>query len=121
MRNSYIEAINNPERKVFYEDAKRIADSFETEAYVKNGIVRWNSNDRIPPTDVLELWYFLEKDFSIGKSIEESEKETREFLKNYRKKNINRTYSEEERFEMEAAFGKGATVVDVITGKEITL
>lgn len=47
--------------------------------------------------------------------------ETRKFLEQYRKAMANHVPSAEERMEMENAFGKGAVVVDVITGQRFQL
>ena len=47
--------------------------------------------------------------------------QTERELKAYRESMRNHQYSDEELFEMRAAFGEGATVVDVITGQQIPL
>ena len=47
--------------------------------------------------------------------------DTETFLKRYREQQKNKVYSEEELYEMRAAFGEGETVVNVVTGKRITL
>ena len=47
--------------------------------------------------------------------------ETRKFLEQYRKAMANHVPSPEERMEMENAFGKGAVVVNVLTGQRIQL
>ena len=44
-----------------------------------------------------------------------------ETLRAYIDRELNRTYSDEEKFEMRSAFGPGETVVNVITGKRIKL
>lgn len=45
----------------------------------------------------------------------------KEFIREYKAAQAQRDYSQEELFEMRAAFGTGTTIVDVLTGKEITL
>lgn len=45
------------------------------------------------------------------------DKVVEQFLAEYREARKNHTPSEEELFEMRAAFGEGSTVVDVITGQ----
>lgn len=50
------------------------------------------------------------RDIEVTKSIEE-----------YRQAQSGRKYSEEELFEMRAAFGEGTTVVDVFTGRKFHL
>lgn len=79
--------------------------------------LRWYSNDAVVPH-----WVFTERgmvcpadhravyDEDTAKSIEE-----------YKKRMENYVYSDEELFEMRAAFGEGAEVVNVITGKKIKL
>ena len=86
---------------------------------VTNAIVRWVSNGRIPFTDVLTELRAAGKisvaDFA--KSNSTREKEQLAFLAEYIEANKNREYSDEECFEMRAAFGKGVRVVNIFTGK----
>lgn len=109
-----------PEDHFFYKEAMRKGDLFE-DVYVIDGIVRWKSNNSVPPTELLELWQYLNKDFSFEKSLKQQDIENSNFLKQYREQQANRSYSEEELFEMRSAFGTGTKVVDVITGKTIEL
>lgn len=51
----------------------------------------------------------------------QSERPIEEILEEYRRRNANRKLDPEEAFEMRAAFGEGATVVDVITGQKFKL
>ena len=85
----------------------------------ENGVWRWQSNDRVPPEDVLEKWNL--SDDIMQKCLETKDQETHEFLAKYREQMKNHVPSDEEIFEMRAAFGPGATVVNVITGKKINL
>lgn len=87
-----------------------------TEATYVDGVMRWKSNDRVPPKEcIMEAF---EKGFpvDVDKSLEISDKETSEFLENYRK-NYRGPY-EEDRMEARAAFGPGVELVNVITGKK---
>ena len=88
-----------------------------------DGVVRWKSNNRVMPSDcrvVLSKTAYRDLfDEEASKAAEEAE--TAAFLQSYRKRQANRRISAEERYEMQAAFGKGATVVDVITGRTIRL
>lgn len=102
-------------------DAERVIKQFETDAYVIDGVIRWKSNDRIPPNDILELWHYKGKDFDYEKSVAISDHETTLSLRAYRDRMKNYSPSPEELSEMRSAFGSGAKVVDVITGKEIQL
>ena len=85
-----------------------------------DGVCRWKSNNRVLPTDCREKLahtpYRSLYDEEACKAADE--KETAEAIENYRR---NHRTSEEERMEMAAAFGKGTTVVDVITGERISL
>jgi hypothetical protein len=53
--------------------------------------------------------------------MSEQKKSNAEWIAEYRKAQMNRQPSAEEIFEMVAAFGPGAEVVDVITGQKIVL
>lgn len=120
--NRLIEGLNSSAYKFQQEESERMNAQFETDAGVSpEGVVRWKSNNNVPPSDVLEFWKHLGKSFNYELSVQVSEEEDRTFLQEYRKRKENHQYSEEERFEMRNAFGAGATVVDVITGKRTIL
>lgn len=102
-------------------EAERIASDFEQSAFVSDGVVRWNSNNHVPPQDILDFWEFLEKPFDIAKSSMTREREDNAFIAEYRRTQANRQPSGEELAEMRAAFGEGGTVVNVITGRKINL
>lgn len=119
--NDYIRGLENNAPLYLRESSKRLEKQFETDAYVVEGIVRWKSNDNIPPTDILEFWDHIGKSFDLEKSKSLDEEESTKFLEEYRKSQENRQYSEEELFEMRAAFGEGETVINVFTGKKTIL
>lgn len=123
LRNSYIKGYLQFEAPhPFKTGADRVANEFDEDAVVdSNGIVRWKSNNSVPPKDILEFWQYLKKDFDYDKSTEVREKESAEFLGNYRKSQANREYTPEELFEMRATFGKGEVVENIITGKKTKL
>lgn len=84
-------------------------------------VVRWNSNDQVPFDDMLQN--FVDAGF-IDNQTRQNSNETRKqeqavFLENYRKNY--RGPSDEELFEMRAAFGPGETVVNVLTGDVYTV
>lgn len=90
---------------------------------VTNNIVRWISSNAIPFDDVLQE---LVNDGVItteqmSLSSQQKKVEQAEFLAQYIKARQKRGYSDEEMFEMRAAFGPGETVVDVFTGQTIRL
>ena len=88
---------------------KRLAE----ECKFEDGVWRWKSSNAIPfqdfledagvPSDVLEVCF------------KQREIETMAFLKEYTDNQTEAT--QEERWEMESAFGKGTKVVDVISGR----
>lgn len=84
-------------------------------------MLRWKSNNSVPPQEVLDFWKYIGKRFNMTKSVAARERETKDFLKEYRKRMENYEHSAEEMAEMRAAFGEGATVVNVITGKKTKL
>ena len=98
----------------------KIADMIDNVVVGELGVIRWRSNGQIPPEDCLQE---LEKWISFNRYLSSMirEEEDANFLARYKEQQKNRVYSEEELNEMRSAFGKGATVVDVITGKEIQL
>lgn len=121
-RNNYInDYLSGREWRRKY--AERTKEKFYTDASVdENGVVTWNSNGNVPPEDILEFWEYVGiTGFNREASDAERERQTNEFLTAYRKQQENHKPSQEELYEMRAAFGEGTTVVNVITGKEIKL
>lgn len=84
-----------------------------------NGGAFWNSNGNYLPADCAEILSHTDFPFSLEETNRARKAQNEAFLENYR-----RNYkgpSEEERAEMRAAFGTGATVVNVISGERIRL
>lgn len=122
MGNRYIEAHTNPNAFKFdKERAAKLDVEFDTRTTINDGVVRWISNNNIPPNDILEFWNYLGKDFDYNKTIETSKEETKKFFEEYRQTIKLRNPSSEDLAEMKAAFGPGATVVNIITGEKIQL
>ena len=96
---------------------KYTKNNINHEFEVINDIIRWTSNNRVPPDDCLIdiVKTGLVTKEQVYKSVQVREEELNEFLKEYRK--THQIISSEERYEMRAAFGPGKTVVNVITGK----
>lgn len=113
----YITALANPAH-VYHDQARRLAAEVmhPDHATLADGVLRWTSNGRVPPEDVVALAA------SLGLAIDEAKcdaarrADLRAFLKGY-----NPVVTDEDRFEMRAAFGAGSTVVNVITGTKIKL
>jgi len=51
---------------------------------VTGGVVRWNSNGRVPPCDILEAWARAGLDFDYTASMDAQLSELRSFLSEYR-------------------------------------
>lgn len=101
------------------EDAYDARDKFYEDAYVEDGVVRWKSNDRIPHDDMLEKMEYMGCEFDRIKSNDVRDQEVAAELAELRKQK--HIHTEEELNEMRAAFGPGATVVNVLTGEKIKL
>jgi hypothetical protein len=82
-------------------------------------IIRWVNNDAVIPKDIMEKITWPHK---AAMDVERSA-QTFAFLASYTEAQLNRTPDQlsEEAYEMRAAFGEGATVVNVITGKRTTI
>jgi hypothetical protein len=102
--------------------AKKI-DEYLADMTIENDTPRWTLTKNGIPGDILALLFvagkITETQFNNGNEYRQTKdkKEIAEYIKQQQ----NREYSEEELFEMKAAYGKGATVVNVFTGKKITL
>ena len=103
-------------------DAKRKEDFYVDETNSTSGpVVRWNSNDRIPFGDMLSEfatagWISMQ---TVENSLAQRRIEDRRAIEAYRKNY--KGPSQEEQFEMRAAFGSGAWVVNVLTGHKYTV
>ena len=103
-------------------DTKRKEDFYIDETDSASGpVVRWLSNDRIPFGDMLAEfahagWISVQ---TVENSLAQRKIEDRIALEAYAKNY--RGPSEEEQFEMRAAFGPGAQVVNVLTGHRYTV
>lgn len=98
-------------------------NGFSHDFSLSNGIVRWNSNNRIPPDDILlammQDGILTETEFHANVKL--SHAETQVFINEYIKSRENMTADEraEERFELRAAFGPGVKVTNIFTGKTV--
>lgn len=83
-------------------------------------VVRWNSSNNIPPKDILAD--FCVKGYITSETLYDSiackNAEDAKFLEQYIANRAKYGYSDEEKFEMRAAFGD-EEVVDIFTGKTI--
>lgn len=86
----------------------------------EEGVAR-NCIGRVVVDEVANALDYIIQDgsFRLDKTVEARDAEDTQFIKNYMAQN--RNPSDEELLEMKAAFGEGATVIDVLTGKRIQL
>jgi len=103
------------------EEKARLQKSLKDDTYLMNGVLCWTScrsqEDRPVPMHVF-------KDAGVEPPPGQKaacEAHTSASIAAYRKAMENYVPSDEEMFEMRAAFGPGTTVVNVITGKETKL
>lgn len=101
------------------EEACAAREKFYKDAYVEDNVVRWKSNGRIPHDDMLEKMEYMGCEFDRIKSNEVRDQEDAAALAKLR--NQKSRHSAEELHEMRAAFGTGATVVNILTGEKIHL
>lgn len=102
-RNTYIEGLSHPLPHPFRTQAENLARQSDTDTFKEDGVIRWKSNGNVPPQEVLDFWKHIGKRFNMSKSVVARNREQKAFL--------------EELHEMRNAFGEGATVVNVITGR----
>lgn len=121
MNNHYIKGISCKQQSWIRKESDSMAAKFDEDTTVVDGVVRWKSNNLVPPADVLKFWNYIGKDFDIEKSNLIRGELSRKRLEKYKKSQENKKYTGEELFEMKAAFGEGAVVFNVVTGREITL
>ena len=106
-------------QKNAHEEAARLLAQRDNIEVEEDGAAKWKSNGSYLPADVVEKLIFAGADFfSEEATAAKREAQTTEFLQNYRRSH--RTTAEE-RTEIEAAFGKDTTVVNIITGEKIKL
>lgn len=120
-RNTYIEGLSYNLPHPFRAEAERLRDSFHKDTVKQDGVIRWRSSNNVPPQDVLDFWKHVGFRFNMQKSIAARNREQKAAIERYRKAQANRPISPEQRYEMEAAFGKGTTVVNVFTGRKTQL
>lgn len=95
-----------------------------TEVYFDGSVYRWASNGRIPPTTKDELEYGFDKlpGYDVATQTDVRDRETAAFFAQYREAQRKAgPPSGEHLAEMRNAFGPGAVVVDVISGRRTQL
>lgn len=93
---------------------ERLAAKLPVDATIRDGVIRWNSNDRVPPSEVVAVAVKIGLPVDEAKSTAARNAEQAAFLAEYRANY--KGPSAEERFEARAAFGPGHELVNIITG-----
>lgn len=111
----YITAWKNPRSPYHREACKLVNDLWHGQTLREGRVIRWASNNRVPPSDVIALAVAAGIDVDPAACDAARSAEMDAFLAVYRANHQRPTA--EERFEMRAAFGPGQTVVNMITGR----
>ena len=125
MNSRLVKAYLNPSYPGEDREARNLKEEFDSSRFrVEDCVGYWVFKDGSSRPVPIEVAYFacfigININIEAQKAIlkETLEKE----LRQYRNMRRHRQYSGEEIFEMRAAFGPGATVVDVLTGQRIRL
>lgn len=121
MYSEYVQEYINPRFPFEEEEAVRLKKELNdcTHFKTKNGIGYWvfPDNLRVVPMHVAHFARFLGKHIVIKRHKMAYDQQTREFIQECVESQKDRVLSDEERFEMEAAFGKGTEVVDILSRK----
>lgn len=108
---------------LFSENDLNYAKKSKEEFSIENNVIRWKSNNNIPPKTILYSFLHLNyvTEYDVENSLKVYQIEMEQKLKEYKEMMKTYIYSDEELYEMKAAFGKGTTVVNVISGSKIQL
>ena len=101
------------------EATKMYEDVMKNAQVDADGAVHWISNGNYLMEDACEMLEYKGFDFSREATRVARDRQTSEFLKEYRARQ--RKPSVEEMTEMRSVFGEGAVVVDVFSGQRIAL
>ena len=105
------------------EEVQWILDKYENGELLidEYGVAYWASNNNAIPEECAFKGKYggLPIDLEMTKELED--RQTEKSIEEYRERMKNHVYTAEELGEMRNAFGEGATVVNVITGKKIRL
>lgn len=107
-------------KKSAEEEVKKAVAQAETEATVEaDGAIRWNSNGRYLMDDFCEKLEYAGYPFSREVTGKKRTAQNEETLAEYRSRH--RETDAETLAEARAAFGKGTTVVNILTGEKTVL
>ena len=86
----------------------------------EDGAVKWASNGRYLMDDLTVVFECATSRVNAVATEAKRDEQTCKEIEAYRNSRKNRGYSDEEKFEMDAAFGPGHTIVDIFTGARYT-
>lgn len=107
-------------------DANKRLDQIEAElesgkiTIDANGVA-YNCIGRVVSEEIAIMLHYVTTRINLDATATARDVEVEKSAREYRERMKNHVYSAEELSEMRNAFGAGTTVVDVITGKRITL
>lgn len=91
--------------------------ALQTESRIEDGVLRWNSNDRVPFDDAIRLAISLGMPVDRIKSAAVRDAENAKFIAEYKAAQAGIKASAEELAEMRANFEPGTVLVNVLTGR----
>lgn len=114
-----LNSTNNVVKRRAEEMRTRLLNNVDEFSVNEEGVMRWNSNDQVPPSDIVDFASQLMDDISNIASDEARKVDQAAFFETYRegRRNMNADQKREEAFERRAAFGPGETVIDIVTGE----
>lgn len=89
--------------------------------YEDDNAVKWSTNGSYLPAECVEHMVFAGLPVNVEATAKKRKAQIAWDIKAYIKAMENAPVGDEERYEMEAAFGKGTTVVNVLTGRTVRL
>lgn len=103
----------------YHGSAQRTAVWLRKEATITAGVIRWDSNKRVPPQDCVELAKHLGLRVDVAACARAREDDVARVVGRYREAQARRTPEQvaEQRAMARAAHGPGAEMVNVITGE----
>lgn len=128
MKSSYVRDYMNPACQCHRNFSLRLKERLEDkhQFVVKDGIGYWiieklysNNELNVVPMDVAQFARFLGMEINLSEHRKKRDQDIQDMMD--RARSSQRVLSEEERYELTAAFGKGATVISLLSGQKIHL
>jgi len=98
-----------------------LTNNIENIIVESDGAVKWKTSGNYLPEDTCKDLKEIGFKFNVEATAIKREKQVHEDLIAYKERMKNYVPTPEEMYEMKAAFGEGATVVNLISGKSITV